>query len=348
MVTMRDIAKRLGVSQATVSYALRGDPSVSEQTRKRVVEVAQELNYSPNISARNLKSGKSGAIGLVMQDLSNPYSIQLADSISRHALSRGLQTIVQQTFYEENENSILKHVASAFCDGVAFSPTRLDDEQVKAQLGGKPTVLISPFTPSHYFDTFDIPCKQGIFVATSYLLAKGCRNLLFMGMDYEPYEQIKDAVDTGKQRAAGFQMALMKNGITPTPNHFFNVNSWSPEVTRDAIRELWISGTHFDGVVCVNDATAIGLIRGLRDCGVQVPEDVQVIGFDGISDGEFISPSLTTIALDFDDMGHQIVEALCDQIDTAGSKRHDSADQHRSRRHMMGRFHLERRESTRQ
>lgn len=339
MVTMRDIANKLGVSQATVSYALRDESSISEQTKQRVRNMARELNYSTNISARSLKSGRSGAIGLVLQDLSNPYSIQLAESVSRHALARGMQTVVQQTMYEENENSILRHVTSAFCDGVIFSPTRLTGEQIRAQLGDKPTVLIGPSVPTDLYDTFDTPCKQGMFVATSYLLHNGCRKLLFLGMDYTPYEQIKDSIDSSWQRAAGFEMALAKNGITPAEEQFFDVKSWNSEVTRDAIRELWLSGARFDGVVCVNDTAAIGALRGLRDCGVRVPDDVQVIGFDGITDGEFTTPSLTTIALDFNDMGRQLVDALTSRLDGKRTQ---------PRRHMTGRFQLLRRESTRE
>lgn len=317
MVTMRDIAAEAGVSQATVSYALRNDPSISAATRDKVLKVAEKLHYSANLSARTLRSGRSNAIALVVQDLHNPYSMHLSDAVSQYAFSRGYQILVQQTqSATENESSVLQYISSAICDGVIFSPTKLPIADVRARLAGKPAVLLSPLEYHTGYDTMSAPCEQGAFTATSYLLSRGCQRLLFYCSDYADYDDIKGARDSAWQRVAGFQRALLRNRIEPTPSHFVPHQSWNRESSYAAIVDVVRhSGVTFDGVVCVNDESAIGVMRGLLDCGVRIPEDVSVIGFDGILEGKFYTPPLTTIAIDYDDFARQTVDALIARIE---------------------------------
>lgn len=315
MVTMRDIAKEAGVSQATVSYALHNDPSISKTTRDKVMRAAQRLNYSINVSARTLRTGKTNAIGLVLQDIHNPYSTQLADAISSYANSRGYQTIIQQTFYEStNEITILQNIVSSVCDGVIFSPSKLTVREIQAQLNGKPAVLLSPIDATHTYDTMLVACEQGIFTATSYLLSRGCQRLLFYCADYADFDDIKGATDTKWQRAAGFQRALLRNGITPEPWQFIADRPWNRISARDAIIETVRNGIAFDGVVCINDESAIGVLRGLADCGINVPGDVMVTGFDGVEESEFCVPALTTYVMDYDDYARKAVDTLIARI----------------------------------
>ncbi|NMM94584.1 LacI family DNA-binding transcriptional regulator [Bifidobacterium oedipodis] len=316
MVTMRDIAAQAGVSQATVSYALHGDSSISEETRQRVLAVANDLNYTVNLSARSLRSGRSHAIGVVLQDLANPFNIHLADAISRNAQTQGLQAVIQQTLYsQDTEQQILQHVVSAFCDGVVMFPSKLTVEQIRAHLSGKPMLLLLTEREAPDVDTIAPACGQALFTATSYLLSTGCRNLIFMGAAYQPYENIKDTDDSTLARVAGFQRALLTNNLTVAPEQFIATpNGWNPASGRAVIHELVKSGKHFDGVVCINDALALGVIRGLNDLGVRIPDDVSVIGYDGISQGEIVTPSLTTVANDFEDSARKITEMLTARI----------------------------------
>ncbi|MCI1219758.1 MAG: LacI family transcriptional regulator [Bifidobacterium sp.] len=311
MVTMRDVAFAAGVSQATVSYALRGDASISPSTRRRVVQAAKKLNYTVNLSARNLKSGRSNAIGVVMQDLRNPYACQLADAISQYALSRGMQTVIQQTLYDRrNEASILEHVTSAFCDAVIFSPSKLNAEQIRSQLNGKPALLLSPYDDNRIYDVLYTPARQAAFVATSYILASGCKAPTFFGLGYRPLKRIDASRDSGWLRVAGFEQALARNNLVPDPARFIASEDWGYAVSERTMLKAIDAGLRFDSVVCVNDSTAIGVIRALQRRGLHVPRDVAVIGFDGIAEGEYITPSLTTIALDFHDMARKAVDTL--------------------------------------
>lgn len=314
MVTMRDVAAKVGVSQATVSYALRGDPSISEKTRQKVLEAAQTMNYSTNLSARSLKSGRSNAIGLVLQDLGNPYSTCMANAFSTYALQHGLQIVVQQTMYQQaNETSILEHVASAFCDAVIFSPTIISSSRIIQQLAGKPAVLLSPSETAPELDSIVMPCLESTFISTSYLISRGCRRLLFLGTTYVPYEQAAISPNTGTQRMAGFEQALLRNGFQPKPQQF-SLCQWTPQDGYRLITALISQGLTFDGVVCGNDALALGVMRGIQDRGLRIPEDVSVIGFDGINEGAFSNPTLSTIAFDFDDIAHQAIDTILAQL----------------------------------
>ncbi|MBT1160603.1 LacI family DNA-binding transcriptional regulator [Bifidobacterium sp. SO1] len=314
MVTMRDVAAKVGVSQATVSYALRGDPSISEKTRRKVLDAARELNYSTNLSARSLKSGRSGAIGLVLQDLGNPYSVCVADSFSKYALKHDMQIVIQQTLYsQENETSILEHVTSAFCDAVIFSPTIISSSRIKQQLAGKPAVLLSPSDAAPELDAIVTPCQEGAFTAASYLLSTGCRRLLFLGKSFEPYEVTSVSPNTGVQRMAGFQQALLRNGLPLEPERFVD-SKWNSYDGRWAIENAIERGIEFDGIVCANDALALGALRGVQDHGLRIPDDVSVIGFDGVVEATTSNPSLSTIAFDFDDMAKQAIDTILAQL----------------------------------
>lgn len=316
MVTMRDVAAKVGVSQATVSYALRGDPSISEKTRQKVLEAAQTMNYSTNLSARSLKSGRSNAIGLVLQDLGNPYSICMANAFSTYALQHGLQIVVQQTMYQQaNETSILEHVTSAFCDAVIFSPTIVSSSRIVQQLAGKPAVLLSPSETAPELDSIVMSCLEGTFTATSYLISRGCRKLFFLGTNYLPYEEASLSPNTGIQRMAGFEQALLRNRIQPTAQQFTRCD-WTPEDGYRTITTLIDQGVQFDGVVCTNDALALGAMRGIQDRGLRIPDDVSVIGFDGINEGAFSNPTLSTIAFDFDDIAHQAIDTILAQLNS--------------------------------
>ena len=315
MVTMRDIAKKAGVSQATVSYAFTDDSNISPDTRRKVLRIARELNYTVNLSARMLRSGRNKSIGLILQDLSNPYSIHLADAISTQALDRGLQTIIQQTMYRHDmEQQALQHIAGSLCDGMIFCPTKFTWPEIRALLGTKPLVLVSPEDETIDVDTIGTSVGSSAFTATSYLISHGCREPLFMGNEFVPYEQIAESRDSTLSRVAGFERALIANGIPVTPDRFHNPRGWNARQGRDSVHDLVKLGIAFDGLVCINDYTAIGALRGLNDLGIRIPEEVQVIGLDGVSNGAYTYPALSTVAIDFEDFAEKAITMLCDRI----------------------------------
>ncbi len=133
MVTMSDVAKAAGVSRATASYALRGDPRIVPATAERVMRAARELQYTTNLSARSLRSGRSGIVGVAIFELDHPYPSEMSAAMSREAARHGLETIVQETSNsKDNEVAILQKVTSQFCDGTIFSPGNVSDDEIRA------------------------------------------------------------------------------------------------------------------------------------------------------------------------------------------------------------------------
>lgn len=315
MVTMNDVARDAGVSRTTVSYALRDDPSIPEHTKTRILDAARRLGYRPNLSAQTLRSGRSDSIALILQDLRNPYSLLLSDRISCYAEERGLQTVIQQTTYRKvSEEHTLRQAVSSFCDGVILAPSQLSQKSIHAFSGGKPMVLLTPASQGDLYDTVAPACDVDAYNATSYLLSRGCQNIALLGAYYCPYEDIKNLPDSRWQRVAGFELALLRNGIEPAPEQFLNPQGWEYGYCHDLIKTVYRDNILFDGLVCMNDTAAIGAISALNELGINIPGEVSVIGHDGIKEGEFVTPALSTVAMDFDDLAHKVVDALVERI----------------------------------
>lgn len=182
MVTMSEVAKAAGVSRATASYALRGDPRIAPDTAQKVLNAANELKYTANLSARSLRSGHNGVIGVAIFELDRPYPSEMSAAISREATKHGLQTIVQQTsISKDSEIGILKKVTSQLCDGMIFSPSNVSDQEIRILAGGKPIVLLDALSHSPMFDTINTPCETGAQAAIDHLINVGCRNILVIG-----------------------------------------------------------------------------------------------------------------------------------------------------------------------
>lgn len=319
MVTMRDVAAKAGVSQATVSYALNNHPSIPEATRRKVLKAAEALHYRTNVSAKTLRSGKTDAIGLILQDFSNPYYSLLANAISRRAMQNGLQVLVQQTIYEkDNEIAILGHLVNSFCDGVIFTPTRLSSRDIKRQLAGRPGLILGPTDSSAGLDTISVDCIAGIEATTRAVLAAGCTRPFFLGLPYRPISELASVVDSGWQRVFGFEQALEEAGIAYDEENFLACH-WERKPASDFMDEYLeslpdLKNLPFDALVCVNDDSALGAYLSLKRHGISIPEQVCLTGFDGIPDGQLVDPQITTAALDFDYFADEAVRMISERI----------------------------------
>lgn len=319
MVTMRDVAKKAGVSQATVSYALNNHPSIPEKTRRKVLKAAEAIHYRTNVSAKTLRSGKTDAIGLILQDFSSPYYSLLANAISRRAMQNGLQVLVQQTIYEkDNEIAILGHLVNSFCDGVIFTPTRLSSRDIKRQLAGRPGLILGPIDSGAGLDTISVDCISGIEDATRAVLAAGCTRPFFLGLPYRPISELASVVDSGWQRVFGFEQVLEEAGIAYGEKNFLACH-WERKPASDFLDEYLdslpsLQHLPFDALVCINDDSALGAYLSLKRHGISIPEQVCLTGFDGIPDGQLVDPQITTSALDFDYFADEAVRMISERI----------------------------------
>lgn len=319
MVTMSDVAKAAGVSRATASYALRGDPRIVPETAEKVRTAARRLHYTANLSARSLRSGRNGVIGLAIFELDRAHPSEMGAAISREASRHGLQTIVQETSNsKEGEVSILRKVTSQLCDGMIFSPGNVSDEELRELSGGKPMVLLDDLSPDPIFDTVNTPCEIGAQTAIDHLVDVGCQNILVVGARYESLAEDAQSTSVSARRLYGCLKAFDDHGMEVSPENFLYIN-WNPEDARALAHQVVRSGRRFDGVFCMTDTLAMGFIRGLADCGVHVPNDMAVVGFDGINESDYFVPSLTTVSTDLNDLAAKAVNLLLKRIDEDGT-----------------------------
>lgn len=347
MVTMKDVGREAGVSAMTVSNVLRGNTNVTPETAQRVREAADKLHYRLNttsLSARSLRVSTSrhgrnfSTIGLAIFELDRPYPSQLASLISQAAEKRGYQTVVQETrINADNERSIIERVSNQFCDGLIFSSSRLSAAEIEQLSNHRPTVLLDDDRPQQDLDTILTPSEAGAQAAIEYLWSTGKRRIGIVGGLGESADEHEtyDSNDTRHRRMMGCRNAFEKLGVD-----WYSVpiiaTPWNDTDARRTINEQADLVRSCDALFCMTDTTAFGVIRGLKDIGLRVPEDIAVMGFDGIEMGATMVPSLTTVAVDIPMVAQKAVDMLIERID-------DETD--RDRQRIIADFHIEQRES---
>ncbi len=289
-VTILDIARQVNLSHTTVSRVLNGRTAINipETTRSRVLAVAQELGYRPNLNARALVTGRSKLIALQLYHLDSPFGMEVARELQTLAWQDGYEVLVHEFL---GDDSNLRSVV----DGVLlldriFHPvdTRPAPEEQT------PHVALGSF----YIDTIDsvgVDLRVASREAMDLLLSTGRKQIIFMGRQDAFVEQVDG-------RIVAYHEAMAEAGLPPLLIH-------SPANSRAQGRRALLDYLENQGVpeavFCQNDELAMGCYRALRERGLQVPGDVAVIGCDGIDEGQFLTPALTTIS--------QPVAALCSQ-----------------------------------
>jgi len=313
VVTMSDVAREAGVSKMTVSNVVNGRPGASEETRARVLEVVQRLGYRVNATARHLRNGRSGAIGLLVPHLDGPYYAHLAARLDTLAKARGFHVIIERTgASREGELAALSPARVKPYDGIVFSPVQLDTEAVAAAGIEVPVVLLGERRLAGPFDHVMMDNVGGAELATAHLLAEGSRRIVLVGG--RPDEGV-DSMATLRTR--GYRRAHATAGVPVDERLVVDADSFTIADGYDAIMRIQRDGVPFDGVFALTDAAATGVLRALADGGRRVPEDVQVIGFDNDLEGEYLVPRLTTIDPGNDSMAARIMDLLLRRVDSS-------------------------------
>ncbi|MFF7645292.1 substrate-binding domain-containing protein [Streptomyces canus] len=328
---MQDVAKAAGVSPMTVSNVINDHPNVRPSTRAKVLEAMARLDYRVNVAARNLRKGRTGTIGLAVPRVDSPYYGLLAATIITAAERRGLRVSIEQTASRENELDALSLSRNHQYDGLILSAAGLsqaDAERLKVE---HPVVVLGDKIFDGPVDHVAMPNLEASRAATRHLIERGCRRIAFLC-------GAVDEVDTSSLRLSGYRQALDDAGLPWHPALIQQVGRLGMREGAQRAREMTQSGLDFDGVFCITDSLAMGVLRGLADAGIRVPDQVKVIGFDNVSESEFFIPSLSTVDPDHDGMAERAVDLLIRRIEQTGpSTRH---------RDFVGDFSLVVREST--
>ncbi|MCL3777143.1 MULTISPECIES: LacI family DNA-binding transcriptional regulator [unclassified Actinomyces] len=312
MATLADVAKEAGVSVMSASNVMRGKPSVSPGIRERVLAAAARLDYRVNAAAQSLRSGRSGVIALCVPRLDMPFNAAFAAAATSTAEERGLRVMVQQTLSDpRREIEILRGATASLVDGTIVSAVGATAQEVEQAAGSHAVVLYDERIRDTPLDLISSPNESGGRAAVEHLIAKGCRHVVVLGT-HGPRRDLPgpDGPDlrwTGALQAAQGSPQVR---LTPVPC------LWDCEPAYAAMLSTLAVGTPVDGVFALTDSMALGALRALSDLGLRCPEDVRVIGFDGIREGAMSTPSLSTIDIDITQLARTSVEMLLTRIDS--------------------------------
>ena len=309
-VTLNDIARKAGVSLATVSLALNGSNKVNNDTKIRIKEIADELNYVPNARARALVKKSTKTIGLVIPEVVNPFFAELAQSIKDYVRSQNFNVILCSTDYQSDEElRYINMFRSGQVDGAIFAcvgdmMAEHTDLIIKLVKENIPVIYVDRDGVDHdLVPVVKSDVYHAAYQAADYLISLGHQDLAFAGQSVE--------------RLEGFKSALNKHDLEIKDENIY-YDYLRMEGGYTVGEKIAARKTKPSAVVCLNDEMAIGILQALIAKGVQVPEEISVIGIDNIKMANFYNPSLTSVNIPVSQMGEKAAEILLKKI--AGEK----------------------------
>lgn len=301
--TIKDVARLAGVSIATASRALSGTRPVQPAYRERVTAAAAELDYNPNLTARALRSAKTGAIGMVIPMIDNPFFPSLVSAVESLLETNGYSLLLCSS--QENvalEAERLRALADRQVDGLLVSAasqvasvealTRAAELVPLVQLDQRAPGVLSPFV--------GIDDSAGMREVVEHLAGRGRRRLAFIGASDENW--------SGMRRRDGF--VRWAGELDPSAPTRMRLGTFTREFGRAAARELLTEDREIDALVCANDLIALGALDAAHELGRSVPSEVAVTGYDDIIVATASNPTLTTVAQPVDEIARVALETL--------------------------------------
>lgn len=293
-MTIKDVAKKAGVSISTASYALNDRPNVHPLTKEKVLKAADELNYYPNAHARNLKSKKSGNIGVFIYGFSGPIFSDLLEGINLELQKKKYNIVVSSG---ESSNVMLRERS---VDAAVIFDNNIADDEINRFAKRQPIVVLDRVLEGKniYHTMIENEALVYDFVL-NVIEQKGYKKISYLSGPDDSFNN--------QERYKGFLKALNKKGLKPFDylNGDFTIDK-GYEIGLKLHKENRVP----DFIYCANDELAIGLIKAFNEKHVRMPEEVGIAGFDGIQLTDYVTPKLTTIAIDHFEWGRQIAGFL--------------------------------------
>ncbi len=304
---MSDVARLAGVSHQTVSRVLNNHPSVREETRERVMRAVRQLNYRPNALARGLAGRRSRVIGVVSFDtiLYGPAATLLGVERAARRADHGISIVTLEQLDRSGVADAVNRLAEQSVAGVVIiAPLMTAAAAAHSLPSGVPAVVVESDAAGD-LPTISVDQVAGARLAVDHLLSLGHETVWHI-CGPRDWLEARDRVDGWRQALEASQRRVPP--LIP--------GDWSPRSGYDAGMEL-ARRPEVTAVFCANDQQALGLLRALHERGVRVPEQLSVVGFDDIPEAEYLSPPLTTVRQDFDEVGRRCLAALLDMLDAA-------------------------------
>lgn len=303
MVTIKDIAKMAGVSPSTVSRALNDSPLISLATRKYVQRLAAELGYERNELARGLVTGTSGALGLIVPDITNPFFAEIAKGVSDVAHAHGYGVLLCTTEEDlDKETRYIRFLRRKRVDGLILCAVTVDDPNLSELLRHSiPFVLVSRLVRG-----FDVPFvvgddKMGTRLALEHLIQLGHRRIAFIGGPPN--------VQSSQDRMEEFRKVLKEHGLRVRKNWAVFAD-FSQAAGREVAQQLLKKRPRPSAIFAANDVIALGVLEAAESLSISIPEDLSLVGYDDISYAALPRIQLTTVAQPAYAMGQIAAEYL--------------------------------------
>ncbi|MCY6957302.1 LacI family DNA-binding transcriptional regulator [Clostridium brassicae] len=308
--TIKDIARKLNISIATVSKALNDSYDISDKTKKRVREAAKEMNYKPNAIAQGLVTNKTNTIGLIIPDITNPFYPEIARGVEEELNKYGYNIFLCNSNWEiKKEEKYIDLLVSKQVEGIILAHSGVKN----GSLENIDIPIVSVATKSGYKgeNFVVIDDKKGGYLATKHLLDSGYKSIMFIGG--------QNTIETNRMRFEGYKQALMEQGIQLDERLIKN-GDFTKESGYVLVKNSLKEGIIPTGIFGGTDMLALGVMQAVRECGLNIPEDIGIVGFDDISFSQLPEISLTTIAQPKYDMGVISAKTLLDKINKSKGK----------------------------
>ncbi|QZE14025.1 LacI family transcriptional regulator [Halosquirtibacter laminarini] len=309
-VTIKDIAKELGISASTVSRALKNHPDISQKTRDAVHRLAEELNYQPNAVALSLKNSRTRTIGVIIPEIVHYFFSSVISGIEDVAYDAGYNVMICQSNEKfEREVTNAQTLLSNRVEGILVSVTKESDhfDHLKQFIKrGIPLIFFDRDAKGIEADRILINDKMAGYKATKHLIEAGCKRIAHLCGP--------QSLTIAKERLSGYKQALEEANIPFNEEYVLSADDF--ELGKKATRELLNLETPPDGIFAVNDLTAIGAIKSIHNKGMNTPKDIAIVGFSSGRFADITEPTLTSIDQHGYEMGSKATELLIKRIES--------------------------------
>lgn len=320
-LNIKDIARIAGVGVSTVSRVLNNRPDVNEGTRKKILKVIEDYNYIPNNSARNLKRNESKNIGVLVKGIFNPFFAKIIKSIEEKIDEEGYSMILHYNNDSSNDIETAlelikeKRLKGLVCLGGYFNnidKDRLENLKIPIVLASS---NVSENMDKGLFSSVAIQNKKATFKAVNYLCELGHKRIGIISTG-------EDDKSIGKLRIQGYKEALRDNDLE-YESDFHEIGKYTFQSGFNAMNRLLDKNLELTAVFVTSDIMAIGASKAILSRGMIIPDDISIIGFDGIEYAEYFHPSITTIKQPQEEIGNKSISIIFDIIKNNEDHRHE-------------------------
>ena len=303
-ITIKDIARELGISVSTVSRALTNNPEISETTKEMVRELARKLNYKPNLLASNLRTNKNTTIGVVIPEVNHHFFASVLDGIEQAANEAGYSILICQSHENmekeiQNVQTLLHSRVAGMLVGVSKETMHLHHLQ-EVLNSNTPLVLFDRPCPSLQCDQVVSDDYAGAYSAVEHLIQTGCKRILYFSSSMN--------LEVAHRRYQGWRNALQKHGLWHSTDDIIIADT--RELAIEELPKLMNADQRPDAIFCVNDHCASGVLYAAQKLGLRVPEDLSICGFSDAPLARITTPMLTTVEQHGTEIGTHAMQAL--------------------------------------